>query len=372
MDKAGDSRVENTTMRMRSSIIKRGTKRNLTGKDLYIKNFFVIVTSAFVILAVFIYPDPFIRRPVIFGLFFSMLFISYNSPGLVKTDIVPGHDYLLALLSLSVSLYFIANHDRILTRLQFSDPIFSYDYFFGIVTVLLLLEGSRRVLGPWLPLICCLSIWYVFMGQHISGRFGHMGFSTAYVIDGLFLTLYGIWGSAFGTISNNVLPVLLFGALFVKSGASSFLFDFVAVFFGKTKGGIAKIAIITSALFGMVSGGIITNVATTGSITIPAMRKRGYNSAFAASVECCASIGGNFMPPIMGSVAFIMADNLGMSYRQVALSALIPALLYFAALFITIDIKSKRLNIEGMATTDLKPSFYSLAKNGILFVIPLI
>ncbi|MDP3385831.1 MAG: TRAP transporter fused permease subunit [Eubacteriales bacterium] len=355
---------------MREYLFSKGDKRNLTSGYRLIQGFLIGLTALYIVLASFIYPEPLLHRSLSFGLFFAIIFLSYTSPGSHSKDSVPFYDICLALLALSVSAYFAVNIDRIINRFVFVTPLLPIDLFFGILTILLLLEGTRRVIGPWLTMISLFSILYMLSGHLIPGRFGHNGFTFSQTIEGLFMTNYAIWGSTIGTATGHVIIILMFGAFFVRSGAGDFLFDFASSVAGSTKGGLAKVAIITSALFGMISGGPVSNVSTTGSVTIPAMKKRGYSGEFAAAVECCASIGGVFTPPIMGSIAFIMSDVVGIPYREVAKGALMPAILYFSALFFTISIKSDKLNLPGLPLEDRKP-LLPLLKSGYNFFIPL-
>ena len=163
---------------------------------------------------------------------------------------------------------------------------------------------------------------------------------------------------------------LIFGAFFLKSGAGDFLYDLAASIAGKTRGGIAKVAVISSAMFGMISGGPITNVSTTGNLTIPAMIKRGYSKEFSAATESCASIGGTFMPPVMGSVVFIMSEVVGIPYGEIAKRAFIPAVIYFCAIFFVIDARSKKLGLKGIVVNE-ENNFFSLVFRGANFFIPL-
>lgn len=355
---------------MRKYLFTKGNKRNLSPGFNRLQSFMIGITAFYIVLASFVYPEPLLHRSLSFGLFFAIIFLSYTSPGTQSMGSVPFYDICLALLSLSVSAYFALYIDRIINRFVFVSPVLPMDLFFGVVTILLLLEGTRRVIGPWLTMISLFSIFYMLVGHLIPGRFGHNGFTLSQTIEGLFMTNYAIWGSTMGTATGHVIIILMFGSFFVRSGAGDFLFDFATSVAGSTKGGLAKVAIITSALFGMISGGPVSNVSTTGSITIPAMKKRGYSGELAAAVECCASIGGIFTPPIMGSIAFIMSDVVGIPYKDVAKGALMPAVLYFSALFFTVSIKSDKLNLPGLPLEDRKP-LLPLLKSGYNFFIPL-
>lgn len=355
---------------MLKALTQNGIKRHLPTNIQKARNMLSVLTAIYLLTAVLFYPEPLLHRSICFGLFFAFIFISYASPGSKCTPNIPVYDWVFALASISVSFYIALNLDRMIQRYVYFDNVLNTDVFFGILTVILLIEGTRRILGPWLPALSLLALLYMFLGHLIPGRFGHRGFSLLYAVDGLFLSNYGIWGSTLGIATGHIMIFLIYGCLFLKSGAGDFLFDFVSVIAGKSKGGVAKIAIISSALFGMISGSPIANVSTTGAMTIPTMKRQGYSSVFSASVESCVSVGGVFMPPIMGSVAFMMAEVVGIPYAQVAKAAFLPALLYFAALFFTIDIRSRKIGIEGLCADERKP-LLPLLKKGLGFFVPL-
>ncbi|MBN2285896.1 MAG: TRAP transporter fused permease subunit [Tissierellales bacterium] len=350
-------------------LIDSGEKRQLSPLYTRLRHVLVLITSIYLVVAVLIYPEPIFHRAISFGLFFAYVFLSYTTPGSISKK-VPFYDIVLSVASLAVSVYIGYNLDRIIHRYINIDPVMPLDLLFGFLTIFLLIEGTRRVTGPWLSLLNLMALLYILFGHHIPGKFGHRGFTTSQIIDGLFLSPYGIWGGTLGVATGHIMIFLIFGAFFIKSGAGRFLFDFVSSLAGSSKGGVAKIAIISSALFGMISGSPIANASTTGAMTIPTMIKRGYSPEFAASVESCASVGGIFMPPIMGSVAFMMSEVVGIPYAKVASSAFFPAFLYFAALFFTIDIRSRKIGIGGMDSASRKPLF-PLLRQGTGFFIPL-
>lgn len=348
-----------------------GKKRKLSGNVKRINDAVAVAIVIFVIISVFLYPEALLYRSICFALFFFNIFIAYTTPKSKTEGYVPFYDYILAVLSLAVGVYFAVNIERIVERLAFISQITTGDIIFGILTILLLLEGCRRVLGPWLPALSILSLLYLFYGHHIIGRFGHQVFNIKYIIDGMFLSTYGIWGSTFGIAVGQVMVFLVFASFFQKSGAADFLFDFAASIAGASVGGVAKIAVITSTLFGMISGGPISDVTTTGTITIPAMKKQGYSAVMAAAIESCACVGAIFMPPVMGSMAFIMAEVIGIPYGEVAKRAFLPAILYFAVIFFIVHFRSQKLGIGAFAESDRKP-LRSLGKQCLTFFIPLI
>lgn len=352
-------------------LTKEGHKRSLIGNTLILRNTISILAALYLIIAVLFYPQPILHRSIAFGLFYSIIFLSYGTPGVKISNKIPIYDWFLAAMSLSVSVYIGCNFSRIYSRLVFVSDVTTLDIIFGIITIVLLLEGTRRVIGPWLPGLSIFSLIYLIYGHNIQGRFGHLAYDLDYIIDGLFLSTHGIWGSTMGIATGKIMVFLFFATLFKKTGAGDFLFDFVSKIAGKSKGGVGKVAVISSALFGMISGGSLTNVTTTGAMTIPAMIKSGFKKDYAASVESCASVGGIFMPPIMGSVAFIMSEVVGIPYGEIIKRAILPAIVYFSALFFSIDFHARKRNIQG-GEKKINEKFLSLLLRGYNFFIPLI
>jgi TRAP transporter 4TM/12TM fusion protein len=355
---------------MRKYLLVAGKRRSLEGPYPSIVKYYSVAIALYVFIASQLYPEPILHRTISFALFFSLIFIVYDTPGVKASRRPPLYDWLLAGLSIAVALYMALNLDRILSRRPYLDALENIDIFMFFLTVFLIIEGSRRTIGFWLPLLSVISVSYLFMGHAIPGRFGHQGFTLIQIIEGTFFTTSGIWGSSIGIASGQVMIFIFFGVFFTKSGAGDFLYEFAAAFAGKSRGGIAKVAVISSAMFGMISGGPVTNVSTTGNITIPAMIKHGYSKEFAAATESCASIAGTFTPPVMGSIVFIMSDIVGVSYSEIARRAAIPAIIFYVTLFFIIDARSKKLGLGGME----KPAegIIKTASKGINFFLPLI
>ncbi len=347
-----------------------GEKRFLTGISLVIRDVISIVGALYLIFGVLFYPQPILHRSIAFGFFFSIIFLGYASPGFKPTGKIPIFDWILAALCLGVSIYIGANFGRIGSRMVFVDPVLLFDIIFGILTLGLLIEGGRRILGPWLPGIGLVALVYLVLGHLIPGKFSHLQFNVKYMIDALFLTDYGMWGRTMGVATGQIMVFIMFATLLQTTKASDFLFDFVSKLAGRFKGGIGKVAVVASALFGMISGGGPTNATTTGPMTIPVMKKSGFSSEYAACIESAASAGGVFMPPIMGSMAFLMSDIVGVPYADVVRRAILPALIYFAALFISIDFRARKNKIDGsiMPPSD---SILKLIIKGYNFFIPL-
>ena len=352
-------------------IFGEGEKRMLSGYPLIVKNILSLAASSYLFFSVFIYPDQLLHRTLCFGLFFSIIFLSYSTPGANNIEKIPWYDYILSIVSVSVSIYMALNLERLIDRMLFVSEVYVSDHLFALITVILLLEGTRRIIGHWISTLSLFSLLYIFAGQYIPGRFGHHGFSLDFITDSLFLSTNGIWGSPLGIATSNVIIFIIFGSFFMYSGAGDFIFSLASSFVKGSRGGVAKIAVVTSALFGMISGNPVSNVSTMGSLTIPSMKKQGYSSEFAASVESCSSVGGIIMPPIMGSVAFIMSDVVGIPYVKVAYSAFFPALMFFFAIFVTIDIRSQKLKIHQDPSAEYIKINMKLIRTGFVFFIPL-
>lgn len=351
--------------------IETGYKRKLKGPYLKLRNAAALLTGFYMISASFLYPEPLLHRSISFGLIYFIIFMTYGLYGDSSEEKVPLYDMTFAFLSLAVSIYIAINLERYIYRFVYFDPVYPIDIVFGILTMILVLEGTRRIIGPWLPGLTILSLVYFTFGNLIPGKFGHQGFNAEYIIDSIFLSSHGLWGSTMGTATGHVILFLIFGAFFIKSGAGDFLYDFASRIAGSSTGGIAKIAVLSSAMFGMISGGPLSNVSTTGAMTIPAMIKKGYTPEFAASTESCSSIGGTFMPPVMGSVVFLMSEVVGIPYGTIAKQALIPAILYFSTIFYVIDSRSRILGITGEIEGE-KKTWKELFKRGYGFFIPIL
>ncbi|HPQ48265.1 MAG TPA: TRAP transporter large permease subunit, partial [Clostridia bacterium] len=258
-----------------------GNKRDLGPKTRLLKDLIAAGAALYLIFAVLFYPNPLLHRSIAFGLFYSVIFISYTTPGAKSIKKVPFYDWILAAASIGVSLHIALNIERLTIRMVYIDPLTFGDYLFGMLTLFLLIEGTRRVTGPWLSGIGLVALLYLFFGNIIPGKFGHLGFSMMNITESIFLSGFGVFGSTMGIATGNVMVFLMFGVVFKNTGAGDFLFDFVNKITGRTTGGVAKMAIASSALFGMVSGGALANVTTTGAMTIPAMKKSGYEGEYA-------------------------------------------------------------------------------------------
>ena len=281
---------------------------------------------------------------------------------------VPWYDIALAAVSMAVVGYLLINAQELIER---SGAYLPMDIFFGTIGILLVLEACRRVVGIPILVIALVFISYAYLGPYMPGFLRHRGYRFERIVSHLFFTTEGVFGIPLGVSSTFIFLFILFGAFLEKTGIGKFFIDLANSVAGFAAGGPAKVAVITSALEGMVSGSSVSNTVGSGSFTIPMMKKLGYKPEFAAAVEAAASTGGQIMPPIMGAAAFLMAETLGMPYLDIAKAAIIPAILYFSGIFITVHLEAKKLGLKGLPRSQL-PSLFSVLKERGHLILPLV
>ena len=249
--------------------------------------------------------------------------------------------------------------------------IYPIDVFFGLIAIFAVLEATRRVTGWQLPLISFLFMVYAYIGPYMPGIFGHRGFSISRIVYVVYLTSEGLLGMALYVSSSFIVLFIILAAFLKETGIGEFFIDIAFGAFGRVRGGPAKVAVVASSFFGTFSGSALANVTGTGTFTIPLMIRTGFSPQFAAAVEAVASTGGQFMPPIMASVAFVMAEILGISYIKVAIAAAIPAVLYYTGIFTQVDFRAAKTGLKGLPGTELPSVIKTLKRNGHL-LLPLI
>lgn len=252
-------------------------------------------------------------------------------------------DYLEVGLVVVFCIYLVVRYPQV--QEQAGLPV-GVQPLLGAVAVVVIMDATRRVAGYALPILAGCSLLYVYIGQYIGGAWGHPAFSFERTMGYLYLTLDGIWGVAVDVCSTVIVAFTIFGAFLRKAGVERAFTNFSLALAGGTASGPAQVAVISSALFGTVSGSAVANVVATGSFTIPLMRKRGYPPHFAAAVEATASTGGQIMPPIMGAGAFIMAEMLEMPYLKICVAAIIPAMLYFMSCGLSVHFEALDLGLQ--------------------------
>ena len=276
-------------------------------------------------------------------------------------------DLGLIVLTIVTFGYLIANYTRIVRGGGF---LTSTELIVAAVGLLLVLEAARRA-GGTLAVLGVIFFAYNFFGEWIPGQLGHNGFTLRRVLGHMFWGSQGIFGVGIGVSATYIFIFVLFGAFLKYSGFSKFINDFSLTLVGQSPGGPAKVAVIASALMGMINGSAVANVATTGTITIPLMKRTGYKKEFAGAVEAVASTGGQFTPPIMGAVGFVMAEFLGISYTKVMIAAIVPAFLYYLGLLFAVHFEAKRLGLSGLSKENIPDAMQVVKEQGHL-VLPLV
>ena len=284
-------------------------------------------------------------------------------------------DICLAIIALSVVVWYGIHLNEITTRMRYIDEVSDTAKLLGCITILLTLEITRRTTGWALVIVSGTLIIYTFFGEMLPRAVKHSGFDFGTIIEHLFLLNEGVYGIPIGTATSTLFGFIMFGTFLEKSGMSSIFMDLACYLTRNSQGGPAKVAIFASALFGTISGSASANVYGTGIFTIPLMKKVGYRAPFAGAVEAVASTGGQLMPPVMGTAAFLMADLSGAGYLAVAKAALLPAILYYLALLFMIHFEAVKYNL-GKLDPELVPSgrdilrrLYYLLPIGILIVL---
>jgi TRAP transporter 4TM/12TM fusion protein len=261
-------------------------------------------------------------------------------------DPVPLYDVILSLAALTCAAYFASQGQRIAERIEGVDEVFPRDSAFGLLLIILLLEGCRRVAGLVLTIVTAIFILYVFAGPYIPGALGHRGMPLYRFIDLQVLSTSGIFGTPISASAHMVFYFVIVGAFLERSGAGKLFVDIAYGVTARAWGGAGKAAIVASGLFGTVSGSAVANVLLSGLMTIPLMKRSGFKATLAGAIEATASTGGQLAPPIMGAAAFILADIVGVDYPDVVIAAITPALLYYISLYAVVHFYSLRHGLK--------------------------
>lgn len=302
--------------------------------------------------------------------FFS--FVAWGSPqsrsrGVLAPLGLPLTDWALAAAGVISALYVPWIFDDLAFRVGNPLPI---DVFMGTLLLVVLLEAVRRSMGWPLPIIALLFIAYAYFGRSMPGMFTHPGSNWPGIVNHLYLTSQGIYGTALGVISTYVFHFVLFGVMATRIGLGQLFIDLGMSLAGGLSGGPAKVSVLASAMLGTISGSSIANTVTTGSLTIPAMIRIGYPRHFAAAVEAAASTGGQITPPVMGAVAFLMIEYLGLPLTTILTAALVPAFMHFFGVLVQVHLEARRLGLRGL-TRDELPVAWAVFKAGWLTTLPL-
>ena len=335
---------------------------------LVIKASLAIFSLFMIYMNLFTVWDERIRRPLFLGLVIIFVFVLFpaRKSGVKpqKTNHIPVYDILLAIAGAGSFFYFVANNRAIINH---ATHISNLEIALGVIGILILAECCRRVTGIPILVVAGCFVLYAFYTNLANGKAFYKVLRS--VIYNLFYTTTGVIGTPVGVCSTYIVLFIIFGAFLEATGIADFFIQCANCIAGSASGGPAKVAVISSALCGMVSGSSVGNTVTTGSVTIPMMKSTGYPGEFAGAVEAAASTGGQIMPPIMGAAAFLMAEMVGVPYSDIVIRAILPAALYFTGIFLMVHLRAKRLGLKGIPRENLPEPQKLLPK--VYLLIPL-
>ena len=282
---------------------------------------------------------------------------------------IPWRDWVFAALASGCSLYLVVFFDGIF--IQRPGQHTALDLMFGVIAIAMVLEATRRTMGVFLPLLAMATVLYGLFGPYLPGDMAHRGYSVPRVVSHLYKGTEGIYGIPVGVVATFVFHFVLFGIMAQLTGLGQLFVHLATIAAGRFSGGPAKVSVVSSGLFGMISGSPIANTVTTGVMTIPLMKRVGFSPRFSGAVEASASCGGQVTPPIMGAAAFIMAETLGVPYNQLILVAAVPAALHYFAILYMVHLEARRLKLAGMDPAEI-PSLAQVLKSSWHLFIPLV
>src|SRR6478735_5843305 len=290
---------------------------------------------------------------------FFLAFATFPASKSSPRGYIPITDWVLIALGLCATLYLLVFYNAIALRPGLPTTA---DIVVSAIGVLLLLEAARRAVGPALAIIAAIMVLYIFAGPWLPGLMAHKGATLSRVASQMWLTSEGIFGVALGVSTNVVFFFVLFGSLLEKAGAGNYFIQLAFAMLGTFRGGPAKAGVVASGMTGMISGSSIANTVTTGTFTIPLMKRVGYSAVKAGAIECAAGVNGQLMPPVMGAAAFLIAEYVGITYADVVKHAFVPAFLTYGALFYIVDIEAAKAGLRGLPRAVSTPFRYSLVR----------
>ena len=345
---------------------KESTFRKLSGVSYQIVYWIAVAWSCFQLYtAMFGMLAAQLQRSIHLSFAFVLLFLLYPFRSSSTANKLKWTDFLFAAFAGFIGLYLTFNYTRLM---EAGGDYSRIDYLVGVCGTLLTLEAARRVVGTPIVVIAGSFLLYAYFGPYFPGFLAHRGYSVERIVSHMYFTTEGILGIPLGVSATFIFLFILFGAFLEKTGIGKLFIDIANAIAGWASGGPAKVAVITSALEGTVSGSSVANTVGSGSFTIPMMKKLGYRPEFAGAVEAAASTGGQIMPPIMGAAAFLMAEFIGMPYIEIAKAAAIPACLYFLGILIEVHFEAKRCNLRGLNRDELPRFLTVLKERGQLFI----
>jgi TRAP transporter 4TM/12TM fusion protein len=340
--------------------------RSLKGPSAVVATLTALLFSAFQLFTAYAgaFPD-LIQRSIHIAFAIVLGFLMYSATSKSPNGRPSALDILSMVLGVVVCGYVALNYDRIMMNPGISN---GWDLALGIIATVLVLEMTRRILNWILPAIAVVTIIYAFIGPYLPDAIAHRGFSVNYILETLYMSTSGLWGTVTGVSATVVAGFLIFGAILFHTGGGEIFVDLAKALAGRSYGGPAKVSCISSALFGTISGSAVANVVVDGVFNIPLMKKLNYRSEFAAAVEATASTGGQLVPPVMGAGAFIMAELTSTPYLQIALAAVIPALLYYVGVTSSVHFEARKSGLMRIPSNLIPSVGNTLPKSAPLFI----
>lgn len=353
------------------SFFNNGKKRNLSGAENMIVTLIAFAAGCFAIYGNAIgYIDFTLQMHVFYGVLLALAFLTNTPVASANREKIPWYDWVMAAAALVSTAYYVLNFRYFNTRSPIIDKLSTLDMVMTVALILLSIEAVRRVLGRTMLLVTLLFFFYALFGVYLPGSLRHNVKGFMRVVDTLIYTGSGVFNSSMQVVGSYVFLFTLFGVLFALSGAGAYFNDVAICGAGRSRGGPAKISVIASALFGSISGSPSANVITTGSVTIPLMRKYDYNNVDSGAIVAVAASGGAILPPMMGTAALLMVEMAGIPYIDICLAAAVPALLYYGSVFFNVHIHAKKTGI-GYMGQDAMPTAKRIFRDSYFF-LPLV
>ena len=353
MTKHYDALTEQQQQELLEKYDPEAGSRKLTGIVAWIAMLGLLAFSLFqVYTSVFGVLTAPLQRSIHLGFALALIFLLFpaRKRDRGKKNHVAWYDFILAAGSVLVGAYWPVTINELVNRVG---RLTDLDFFVGLLAIVLVLEATRRTVGLPIMIIAILFMGYALFGPYMPGSLAHRGLELDRLVQTMFYTTEGILGTPLGVSSTFIFLFLLFGSFLIKTGVGDYFNDLGIAIAGRRVGGPAKVAIFSSALQGTISGSSVANVVTSGAFTIPMMKNLGYRKEFAGAVEASSSTGGQLMPPVMGAAAFLMAEFIGIPYAEVALAAVIPAILYFTGVWIVTHFEAKKTGLRGLTKEEM-------------------
>ena len=355
-----------------SSMLETGTKRKLSpGLARILQSIAAIIALGVIYTTTIVYVDLFAMTIVFLSSMLALLFLLYTPGPWGRTNSPSIIDWVLSLTSVAAGVYFLVESSRIVERITLLFPLEMPDLIAGSALFFLTIEATRRTVGFGLTSVVTIFLLYNLFGHGLPAGLGFREVGYNHFLDIMMFTSDGLFGVPLRVAATYAFLFVLFGTFLSRAGGADFFFDLASAVAGRRVGGPAKIAVISSGLYGTMSGSPTSDVVTTGSITIPMMQRLGYGKSLSGSVEVAASTGGSLLPPVMGSAAFIMAEYTGIEYRDIAIAGIVPALLYYVCVYTQIHLRSEKMGLKGLEENEVSTVKVAMA-NGGLFIIPLL